>query len=525
MKPSKTDRKKAARAAAVVDIGSNLLRMRICQQKQGEIWELEYLEYPISIGHEVFTSGKISFESIRAISSALQSFFDLAREYGAEICRVVTTTALREAENRAFVVDQLRIQNGIQVEILEDNQEKAYIYGEMMDRLKDEPEQSCSMFSFIGTGSIGLAVLYGKTIVFSRNIAIGALKLRDVLGSLQSFTTEFHTALEEYLQATIGKRLAVFPAGVPEMGRLALAGNDIPLIAQLCGAREENGRYLIKIHSLKELYRKICNLTPAKISLHYHITELQAELLYTALSIYVYLADFSGVKEIIAPNADLIQPIMKEVLLPKSKAQRSEKQRADALGCARLLAATFRCSQPHSEKVAAAAEKIFDKMKKFHGLGSSKRFLLELAAILHECGYYIHPKLYSVGIFQLLKNMDLYGVAEEELETLAAVFLSLEEELSPGAAGRPQKLVVSKLSAIFRLADALDYSQKQKLKNLKVRLDKNRLVLSVESLEDAALEQWAFRQAVPFFEDVFGVRPELIIRPAAAANALELGKV
>ena len=94
MKPSKTDRKKAARAAAVVDIGSNLLRMRICQQKQGEIWELEYLEYPISIGHEVFTSGKISFESIRAISSALQSFFDLAREYGAEICRVVTTTCL-----------------------------------------------------------------------------------------------------------------------------------------------------------------------------------------------------------------------------------------------------------------------------------------------------------------------------------------------------------------------------------------------------------------------------------------------
>ena len=58
-----------------------------------------------------------------------------------------------------------------------------------------------------------------------------------------------------------------------------------------------------------------------------------------------------------------------------------------------------------------------------------------------------------------------------------------------------------------------------------MRLDKNRLVLSVESLEDAALEQWAFRQAVPFFEDVFGVRPELIIRPAAAANALELGKV
>ncbi len=524
MKPNKTSKKRGGRTAAVVDIGSNLLRMRICQLKRGELSDVEYLEYPVSIGHEVFTSGKISFESIRAVSAALQGFSRLMGEYGTETCRVVATTALREAGNRAFAVDQLKIQNGIQVEILEDNQEKSLIYGEMLERLTDKPQDCCSMFSYIGTGSIGIAVFRGETIEFSKNIPIGALKLHDMLGSLQALTTGFHEVLEEYLHASIGRILAVYPGGLPSIRRLVLAGSDSHLIARLCGVKEENGCYTIKTQALKELYRKICTLTPEKISYSYRIAETEAELLYTALAIYVYLAELTKVKEITAPCVDLIQPIMKEILFPKNKDRLFSRQRENILGCARLLASSFCCSQPHSEKVAAAAGMLFDKMKEIHGLDARKRLLLELAAVLHECGYHIQPRQFSMGTFQLVRSMDIFGLTEEELYSVAAIFLPAGEVSPPVFVSSQQRLVVSKLAAMFRLADALDQSQKQKLKNLKVRLDKNRLLVSAESLDEAALEQWAFRQAVPFFEDVFGVRPELAIRPASA-NASGLGKV
>ena len=107
----------------------------------------------------MFSNNKISFESIRSISSALHGFTELMAEYGVDSCRVVATTAMREAGNRAFVVDQLKIQNGLQVEILEDNQEKAFVYGEILKKLPDTLKEGNTLITYIGTGSIG-AVSY-----------------------------------------------------------------------------------------------------------------------------------------------------------------------------------------------------------------------------------------------------------------------------------------------------------------------------------------------------------------------------
>lgn len=118
------NKKKGGKIAAVIDIGSNLLKMRICQLRKGEIVTLDRLQYPLNLGHEVFTGGKISFESLRELSSILHGYSDIMAEYGVDQYKVVATTALREAKNRAYVLDQLKIQNDMTVEVLEDSQEK-----------------------------------------------------------------------------------------------------------------------------------------------------------------------------------------------------------------------------------------------------------------------------------------------------------------------------------------------------------------------------------------------------------------
>ena len=60
--------------AAVIEIGSSAVRMRVSQLKHGEIEMLDSLEYPVFFGHEVFTTGRISFESLRQLSSILTKF-------------------------------------------------------------------------------------------------------------------------------------------------------------------------------------------------------------------------------------------------------------------------------------------------------------------------------------------------------------------------------------------------------------------------------------------------------------------
>ena len=70
-----------------------------------------------------------------------------------------------------------------------------------------------------------------------------------------------------------------------------------------------------------------------------------------------------------------------------------------------------------------------------------------------------------------------------------------------------EKLVISKSVAIFRLANALDRSGKQKIGDLKIKLDKEKLIITGSGNDNMQLEKWAFEQCAGFFKEVFGIDP------------------
>ncbi|HEY5576640.1 MAG TPA: hypothetical protein VIK34_07990, partial [Clostridiaceae bacterium] len=74
------------------------------------------------------------------------------------------------------------------------------------------------------------------------------------------------------------------------------------------------------------------------------------------------------------------------------------------------------------------------------------------------------------------------------------------------------KLIVAKLSAIIRIADALDRSHKQKVMQMRVEWDNNRLIIRVETAQEMLLEEWTFEAKSEFFKIVFGVIPEIKIK-------------
>lgn len=492
--------------------------MRVSQLKRGEIVDLDRLEYPLCLGHEVFADGKISFESLRELSSILHGFSGILAEYGAGQCRVVATTALREAKNRSYVIDQLKIQNDLTVQVLEDDQEKTLIYSEILDSLKNMGDRAGqdALISYIGAGTIGFSVYDGKRMIFSRNIPMGALKLHDMLGSIQEQTEDFYTVVEEYLDSIIGHISIPLNKGI--VSNLILTGNEIQLIAKICGVEPENGRYDIPAKLISDLFTHIRSMSQEKISAQYAISEESAELLYSALAIYIRLIEFTTSEVIIAPKVELWDALIRQMLLPKSSDQYFEHVRVNALSCAQAISKNYSCNQKHADNIRKSACRIFDKMKGAHGLDHRKRLLLELAAILHECGYYVTAKQHLLSSFDLIKNIDIYGMTDEEMLLTAYVSRYNEYDIPNFEDGEStrlndkNKLVVSKLVAIFRLANALDKSQKQKLKDIKVKLENDRLLISAESSENTYLEKWAFEQCAPFFKEVFGYNPELTVK-------------
>ena len=284
------NKKSAARAAAVIEIGSNNVRMRISQWTKGSVVTLDRLEYPVSLGHDVFSTGSISFDSLRELSAVLSKFSAALLSYNIEKPRVISCTALREARNRALVVDQLKVRNGMDVAVLEDSQEKAYIYQEIIAKLGGgKPVQpGNTMIGYVGSGSIGVAVYDGEKIVYSQNISMGALKLHDVLRRMRQESEDFHYIIEEYLD-TIFNRVAIDRF---QIKNLVLTGSQLELVAQLCQAQSPDGPYEIRTENLTSLYKSIRSATAESIANRFGITEERAALLYTSLSIYNGLLRF-----------------------------------------------------------------------------------------------------------------------------------------------------------------------------------------------------------------------------------------
>jgi exopolyphosphatase/guanosine-5'-triphosphate,3'-diphosphate pyrophosphatase len=407
------NRKRNEKVAAIIDIGSNMIKMRIAQLKKGEVITIDTLEYPLNLGHEVFTFGKISFESLRELSKVLHGYSNIMKEYGTTQYKVVATTALRDAQNRSYVIDQLKIQNDISVQVMEDDQEKTLIYSEILKCVNNiHHKNENTLISYIGAGTIGFAVYNGKHMIFSQNIPMGALKLHDILGNIQKITDDFYTVVEEYLYSIISHIRIPF---TKEISNLILTGNEIQLIARICDINLTNGLYVIPLNTLNRLYVKLRSMSNEKISLQYGITEDSAELLYSALAIYISLIKITSCNIITAPRIELWDALTRQMLIPKSGETYFKHVRENAISCANQIAKTYNCNQKHSDNIKKFACKIFDKMKGTHGLDQRKRLLLELAAVLHDSGHYVTAKHHLLSAFDLIKNIDIYGMTENEM--------------------------------------------------------------------------------------------------------------
>jgi len=126
--------KNKGKIISAVDIASSSVHMHIAQWDCQRIVTLDALEKPTHVGQEVFSTGYISFETVRSLSDILAGFCALSREYDIMRPIVMATTALREATNLAYVLDHFAVTNHVNVEVLEDGEASALLFEALKSR-------------------------------------------------------------------------------------------------------------------------------------------------------------------------------------------------------------------------------------------------------------------------------------------------------------------------------------------------------------------------------------------------------
>jgi exopolyphosphatase / guanosine-5'-triphosphate,3'-diphosphate pyrophosphatase len=150
-----------------------------------------------------------------------------------------------------------------------------------------------------------------------------------------------------------------------------------------------------------------------------------------------------------------------------------------------------------------------------HGLGRRERLLLELGAILHDVGTFIKTSGHHKHGEYMVANSEIFGLNRVDL-TIVANVVRYHRKAPPAsnhinfiALPREDRIVVMKLAAILRVADALDRGHDQRVRDAVFERREERFVIKVGDPADLSLERLSLAEKGDMFEDVFGLEPIL----------------
>ncbi|PWM77941.1 MAG: hypothetical protein DBX90_10095, partial [Lentisphaerae bacterium] len=171
--------------AGVVDVGAHSIRLDIFEVSGGgKIDLLESLSRTVNLGYDVFRHGSVSPENLARLSRVMSDFSRKLDEYKVQAHRVVATSAIREAFNRELVVNRIRSDAHLDLEILEAPEEVKISFIAMRDSLRRQMEfdKLSGICLVIGTGSLLVSYFEGGLMRFSEEVPLGTVRLFDAFG-------------------------------------------------------------------------------------------------------------------------------------------------------------------------------------------------------------------------------------------------------------------------------------------------------------------------------------------------------
>jgi exopolyphosphatase/guanosine-5'-triphosphate,3'-diphosphate pyrophosphatase len=174
------------------------------------------------------------------------------------------------------------------------------------------------------------------------------------------------------------------------------------------------------------------------------------------------------------------------------------------------LAAACSGELGHGRTVALLAGRIFDQLAAPLDLMAGDKQLLECAARLQDVGYVINYDQHHKHSYHLIRNSRLPGIRAHDLELIANVARYHRgahpkrkhenlARLSPEDQRRVQQM-----AAILRLAGGLDRSRSQQVRDVRVRLENNQVLVDVVADQEPLVDIWGAERRTDLFEKVFG---------------------
>jgi len=504
------------RTVAAIDIGSNAIRMEIGEVlSDGAIEVLERAHRPVRLGQDTFARGRLQQRTMNAAVSILRDYRRILETYQVRHVRAVATSAVREAGNGETFLDRIFMATSLEVEVIDPSEESRLTVGAVRHALGEALGvlRGRALIADVGGGSALLTFLDRGEIVSSGSYRLGSIRLQELLDTPGEPPDRAADLLRHQIAGTTATIKASFPL---HKARLFVAvGGDARFAARQVGkAAEAEGLFVISAKDFDAFVDRCAGFSAGALAREYALPFADAETLVPALIAYQSLMRETRARRIIVPPVSMRDGLLSD-LARSVTGQDTPEMAEGVLQSARAIGERFHYDAAHSQHVADLAVRLFDALAPEHRLSARHRLLLRVAALLHEVGNFVSSRAHHKHSYYLIANSEVFGLRRHELAIVAHVARyhrrSAPKPTHLDYMGLPReaRIVVNKLAAILRIADALEKTHTQHIREIDVEPLEGELLIHVRHVADLDLERRALALKGGMFEDVYGLRVRL----------------
>lgn len=494
---------------AAIDIGSNAIRLSIGRiENDRTVTVTDNYREAVRLGRDVFTKHSISEEAMDAAVNAFKRFREIIDRNSVTFTRAVATSALREAMNSDSFNDNVSNASGIDIDIINAEEEARLIHLAVSEKVN--LKNRTALLIDIGGGTTEVTLTVDGSILATESFRLGSVRLLQLLEDKKQGEKKFNLLVEEYVEAA-QRRLKKEISG-RKIELCVGTGGNIEALADLKKdilSKEKNGSF--SADDLNSILKKLMSLSFEDRVQQLRLRPDRADVIIPASIILREIVKVAGIAEVLVPDVGLKEGLIID-MVQTVYGEQKRSNRDQVMTSALEIGRKYSFDEQHGTSVARYATELFDQTRNLHNLALEHRLLLEAAAMLHDVGTYISMTAHHKHTHYLLTATPVIGLTQKQMQIVANVaryhrksFPKMQHDhykvLSP-----KERVIVTKLAAILRLADAMDNEHASRISSFTIEHKKPGFTFHLHGDGDLLLEKWALMNKAKLFEEVFGVK-------------------
>lgn len=283
---------------AAIDIGSNAARLLITdivlENGKPLFNKVNLVRVPLRLGFDVFDKKEISAERLEMIFSTMKAYRHLLDAYSVKHCKAAATSAMRDASNSAYIIEKVKRDTGIEIEVISGDAEASLIYENHIAENLDKDHSY--LYIDVGGGSTELTFFSDGKLVLKQSFNIGTIRL------LKNQVTEQHwNELKEFIRDKTKGHKKITAIG---------SGGNINKMFSL--SKRKEGKPL-SLDMLKEYHKDFSSVSVKERMRIYNLREDRADVLVPALMIYINVMRWADTEEIFVPKIGLADGLVQHL--------------------------------------------------------------------------------------------------------------------------------------------------------------------------------------------------------------------